>query len=122
MKSISPNVKPIDEINYTFPQSNYQVVPQVPFRAIITGPSGSGKSVLLVNMILDIYRNVFSRVFIWSPSIEVDSIWLPVKKYIKHQMKVDTDKEKCWFEEFNVEDLEKVLDTQHKITEYSKKT
>ena len=54
MKSISPNVKPIDEINYTFPQSNYQVVPQVPFRAIITGPSGSGKSVLLVNMILDI--------------------------------------------------------------------
>jgi ABC-type lipoprotein export system ATPase subunit len=64
MKSISPNVKPIDEINYTFPQSNYQVVPQVPFRAIITGPSGSGKSVLLVNMILDIYRNVFSRVFI----------------------------------------------------------
>jgi len=37
-------------------------------------------------------------------------------------MKVDTDKEKCWFEEFNVEDLEKVLDTQHKITEYSKKT
>jgi len=122
MNKISPNVKPIDEIHYTFPQSNYQVVPQVSFRAIITGPSGSGKSVLLVNMILDIYRNVFSRVFIWSPSIEVDSIWLPVKKYIKQQMKIDTDKEKCWFEEFNVEDLERVLDTQHKITEYSKKT
>ena len=73
-------------------------------------------------MILDIYKKVFERVFIWSPSIEVDSIWLPVKKYIKQQMKIDTDKEKCWFEEFNVEDLERVLDTQHKITEYSKKT
>jgi hypothetical protein len=51
-------------------------------------------------MILDIYKKVFERVFIWSPSIEVDSIWLPVKKYTKHQKKVDTDKEKCWFEEF----------------------
>ena len=121
MKNISPHVKPIDEIEYTFPQSKYQVVPKVPFRAIITGPSGSGKSVLLTNIILDIYKNVFSRVYIWSPSIEVDSIWLPVKKYIKQQMKVNTDKEKCWFEEFNVEDLERVLDTQHKITEYSKK-
>ena len=58
-------------------------------------------------MILDIYRNVFSRVFIWSPSIEIDSIWLPVKKYIKQQVKVDTGKEKCWFEEFNIEDLER---------------
>ena len=121
MKNISPNVKLIDEIHYTFPQSKYPNVPQVPFRAIITGPSGSGKSVLLTNMILDIYKNVFERVFIWSPSIEVDSIWLPVKKYIKHQMKVDTEKEKCWFEEFNVQDLEKIIQTQHKVTEYTKK-
>ena len=67
---------------------------------MIAGPSGSGQSVLLTNMILDIYKKVFERVFIWSPSIEVDSIWLPVKKYTKHQKKVDTDKEKCWFEEF----------------------
>ena len=57
-------------------------------------------------MILDIYKIVFSRVFIWSSSIEIDSIWLPVKK-IKQQVKVDTDKEKCWFEEFNIEDLER---------------
>ena len=72
-------------------------------------------------MILDIYKKVFERVFIWSPSIEVDSIWLPVKKYTKHQKKVDTDKEKCWFEELNVQDLEKIIDAQHKTTEYSKK-
>ena len=36
-------------------------------------------------------------------------------------MKVDTEKETCWFEEFNVQDLEKIIDTQHRITEYSKK-
>ena len=82
-----PKIEPIDEINWILLQSNYQVIPQVPFRASITGPSGSGKSVLLANLILNIYRNVFSRMFIWFPSIEVDSIWLPVKKYIKQQLK-----------------------------------
>ena len=120
-KNVSPDIRPIDEITYEFPQSKYEVAPKVPFRAIITGPSGSGKSVLLTNMVLDIYKGVFSRIYIWSPSINVDTIWNPVKKYIKEGMKVDTDKEKCFFEEFIPEELEKVIETQHKITEYSKK-
>ena len=92
-KNVSPDIRPIDEITYEFPQSKYEVAPKVPFRAIITGPSGSGKSVLLTNMVLDIYKGVFSRIYIWSPSINVDTIWNPVKKYIKEGMKVDTDKE-----------------------------
>ena len=120
-KNVSPDIRPIDEITYEFPQSKYEVAPKVPFRAIITGPSGSGKSVLLTNMVLDIYKGVFSRIYIWSPSINVDTIWNPVKKYIKEGMKVDTDKEKCFFEEFIPEELEKVIETQHKITECSKK-
>ena len=85
----------------------------MPFRSIITGPSGSGKSVLLTNMIMDIYKGVFSRVYIWSPSINVDSIWLPVKNYVKDEMKVDTDKEQVLFEDFHSEDLMKVIETQH---------
>ena len=118
----TPSVKPIDEIHYEHAQSKYDVAPKVPFRALITGPSGSGKSNLLINFILDIYRGVFERIYIWSPSINVDTIWLPVKKYIKETMKVDTDKEQFFFEEFNPEDMERVIDdTQHKITEYSKK-
>ena len=36
-------------------------------------------------------------------------------------MKVDTDKEPCWWDEFNVEDLERVIETQNKIIEYQKK-
>ena len=115
-------VKPINETKYDFKQSKYDYVPQVPFRALITGPSGSGKSLMLVSMILDIYKNVFSRVYIFSPSIEVDSIWLPVKKYIREELGVDTEKEKCWFDEFKPQDLEKIIETQHKITEWSKKT
>ena len=57
--------------------------------------------------------------YIWSPSINVDSIWLPVKKYIKEEMKVNTGKEQVLFEDVHSEDLMKVIETQHRITEYS---
>ena len=48
-------------------------------RSMLVGPSGSGKTVLLTSMILDIYKGCFSKVYIWSPSVEVDSTWKPVK-------------------------------------------
>ena len=91
-----PIVKPINEIKYEFKQSKYANVPKVPFRALIFGPSGSGKSVLLVSLILDIYRNVFQRVYVFSPSVNHDSIWLPVKKYVKDELNVNEEKETCF--------------------------
>ena len=61
-------------------KQNNDIAPKIPFRSIILGPSGSGKSILLQNMILNIYRNCFSRIYIFSPSIDVDDTWSPVKK------------------------------------------
>ena len=116
-----PKIELIDEVKYTYEESKYEVAPKIPFRALITGSSGCGKSNLLINMILDIYKNAFSRIYIWSPSINVDTIWLPVKKYINETMKIDIDKEPCFFQEFNAEDMEKIIDTQHKVIEYQKK-
>ena len=72
-------------------------------------------------MILDIYRGVFERIYIWSPSISVDSNWLPVKKYIQDNSKVDLEKEKCFFDKYIPEELEKVIKQQHKVIEYQKK-
>ena len=72
-------------------------------------------------MTLDIYRNVFARIYVWSPSISVDSNWTPVKRYIQDGLKVDLEKEKCFFDEYKPEELEKVIKQQHKVTEYQKK-
>ena len=36
-------------------------------------------------------------------------------------MNVDTEKETCFFEEYFPNDLEKVIDTHHKVIEYQKK-
>jgi GTPase SAR1 family protein len=111
-----PEIKPIKLKEYTTKQSKYgDVVPKLPTRSIILGPSGSGKTILLQNFILDIYRDAFERIYIWSPSINVDSSWQPVKKYIKEEMKVDNEKEQVFFENYNAEDLENVIDTQKKV-------
>ena len=117
----TPIVKPINVKEYDFKQSKYAVAPKLPFSQIITGPSGSGKGILLQSMILDIYRDVFERIYVWSPSISVDSNWLPVKRYIQDTLKVDLEKEKCFFDEYNPEELEQVIKRQHKVIEYQKK-
>ena len=78
---ITPIVKHINVREYEFKQSKYQIATRLPFSQIIVGPSGSGKGILLQSMILDISRDVFAtRIYVWSPSISVDSNWTPVKK------------------------------------------
>ena len=74
-----PQIKPIKVTEYETKQSKYETVPNLPVRSIILGPSGSGKTILLQNMVLDIYLDCFSRIYIFSPSINVDSTWMPVK-------------------------------------------
>ena len=54
-----PEVKPIQTIEYESKQSKYTQCGNLPIRSIILRPSGSDKTVLLVNMVLGIYKNVF---------------------------------------------------------------
>ena len=52
----TPIIKPINIKEYTVKQSKYQVVGKLPIKGYCLRASGSGKSVLLQNTILDIYR------------------------------------------------------------------
>ena len=73
-------------------------------------------------MIMDIYRDCFSRIFIFSPSIEVDMTWKPVKDYIDKHMKVrHTAEEPIYFDHYDPDALGNILETQHKITTFLKK-
>ena len=87
------NIKPYKSTEYTFQQSKYDIAAKLQFRAIMCGPSGTGKPVLLPNMILDIYRGCFSRVYIFSASIYVDMSWQPVINYLKKDLKQDEIKD-----------------------------
>ena len=117
-----PKIEPIKVKEYEVKQSKYSQCGKLPIRSILLGPSGSGKTVLLQNMILDIYRDCFSRIYIFSPSIEVDASWLPVKEYIEKEMKVQhTKEEPIYFDHYDPEDLQQIIGTQHKVTDYMKK-
>ena len=116
----TPIVKPIQLKEYNCKQSKYNdVVPKLPMRSMLVGPSGGGKTVLLTNMVLDIYRDCFSRVYIWSPSINVDSTWLPVKDYIRDHIKPN-EREKIYFDSYEPSELEQVIKTQQKVIDYQK--
>ena len=120
--SLIPKVEPIFTKEFEVKQSAYGVAGKLPIRSVILGPSGSGKTVLLQSMILDIYRGCFSRVYIFSPSIEVDHVWVPVKKYISEEMKVvHSDEEPIYFDHYDPEALSNIIEVQHKITNYLKK-
>ena len=106
-KNVGPEIKPINTriTQYNTKQSKYENAAKLLARSILLGPSRAGKSTLLVNSSLDVYRGCFSRICIFSPYINVDSVWLPVKKYIEHEMKINTKEEQCYFEEYNSNDL-----------------
>lgn len=117
----TPNIKPIKVKEYESKQSKYNHCAKLPMRACILGPSGSGKTILLQNMILDIYRGCFERIYIFSPSINVDQTWAPVKKYIKDELKVsDSEEEPIYFDHYNSEALDNIIQTQHKLVQYMK--
>ena len=115
-----PIVKPRNITEYEYKQSKYGHVPRIPFRSIIVASSTGGKTVLIQNLILDVYRDCFSRIFIFSPSVNTDPTFVEVKKYVRENMKVDDKKEKLYYEEYNAEELAQVIDTQTKIITYMK--
>ena len=80
-KHDSLEIKPIDLKEYSCKQSKHDHVPKVPLRMVLLAPSGSGKTVLLSNLILNIYRGCFERIYVFSPSIDIDKTWSPVRKY-----------------------------------------
>jgi hypothetical protein len=87
-----PIIKPVKLKEFNTKQSKYPKVGKLPTRALLCGPSGSGKG--------DIYRDCFSRIYIFSPSINVDMTWEPVKQYIAKEMKVQhADEEPIYFSE-----------------------
>ena len=68
--------------------------------------------------ILDGYRGVFSRVFVFSPTVHLDkATWDPVKRHVHNEMGVPLD-EQCFFDTWDVAALERILAEAEAITEY----
>ena len=114
-------VEPIGIPTYQFKNSKYEMMPSLPARMLAVASSTRGKTVLTQNLILKIYRNSFERMYIFSPSVDVDDTWNAVKKYIKDVVKADSEKDQLYFNHYDATALQKIIDTQHKAIEFQKK-
>ena len=81
-------IKPMKLQEYTCTQSKHDIVPELPLRGVILSPSGGRKTALRSNLILNVYRDCFERLYILSPSVHVDQKWQAVKEYPEKIMKV----------------------------------
>ena len=115
-----PDIKPIAVKQFEVKQSQYEQVPKLPCRSILLGASNSGKGILLQNLILDIYKGCFERVYIFSPSINVDHTWLPVKTYLDSTTNLSEDEPQFYYDHYDSESLENIITTQRKIIEHQK--
>ena len=115
-----PNIVPIAVRQYEVKQSKFEQVPKLPCRSILLGASNSGKGILLQNLILDIYRDCFERVYICSQSINVDHTWLPVKSYLDIKINLSEDEPELYYDHYDPESLQSIIDTQRKIIEHQK--
>jgi hypothetical protein len=102
---------------FTCEQSKHGGVPNLPLGGVILAPSGSGKTALLANLSLKVYRGCFERIYVFSPSVNVDQTWEAVHKYQAVVMKVrGSDTEKLYYERYNTEDFENVIETKPNVS------
>ena len=65
-------------------------------------------------------KDVFSRVYIWSPSIEVDNIHGSQLKIISETTS-NLMTEKTYVDSYDPSELEQVINTRQKVINYQKK-
>jgi len=106
---------------YEFKGSQYDHLPKVPLRGLVLGPSGSGKGVFLCDLICRLYRGCFERVYVWSPSVDLDHQWDAVKKYSSEVLGVDQSKEKTFFNTWDESEINKVIADHTAVTLQAKK-
>ena len=110
-------VKPRPTPEYHIVQPKSEILARVPgANHVILGPSKSGKSILWQSMLLDGYMDVFSRVFLFTPSGRVDDSLEPIKDYIEQRLGHDVKSEGPYmFEELDPAVIKGILKRQERI-------
>ena len=119
-----PKVVPRKTDKWTSDQPDDEILPSLPARMLLLGPSGAGKTQLIASMCLDFFRkhgkSCFSRIYIFSLSVLVDAVWKPVIHMCRSELGQDDAKEPFLFETYNPDDLERVITTQQAVIKRAK--
>jgi len=92
----------------------------IPTSWILGAATASGKTMIILNLLLRYYKDMFARIWFFSPSIKLDPQYGPIKKYLE-KMSPDQDREPLYFEELDQQVLGKILHDQRLICEECRK-
>ena len=81
-------VAPIGKKSYKYKQSKSDFLPALSARIIVSGPSSSGKGVLVANLLLNprLYRGCFDKIYYASGSSKLDHNLKPIQKYCEREL------------------------------------
>ena len=96
-----PKVRPIkpDIEDAEMTQSRYPTLPRLPVRALLVGPSASGKTQTSIWALIEGFKGLFDRVFIFCKTADCDSAWAPLIPHIRNEMKVPPSERVLWTDE-----------------------
>ena len=95
-------------------------LPDLPSSFILAAPTASGKTMIILNLLLRYYKDMFARIWMFSPSIKLDPQYAPLRKYLE-KMAPDQHKEPLMFEDLEQQTLGRLLDEQRLICEECRK-
>ena len=93
--------------------------PDLPTSFLLAAPTASGKSQIILNLLLRYYKDQFARIWIFSPSIKLDPQYAALRKHLEKMS--DQQKEPLYFEDMDQAALGKILNEQRLITESCRK-
>ena len=91
----------------------------LPTSFLLAAPTASGKTMIILNLLLRYYKDMFARIWIFSPSIKLDPQYAPLRKALEKMS--DQQKEPLMFEDLDQAVLGKLLDEQRTIVEECRK-
>lgn len=86
--------------------------PKHPFRLVVTGESGSGKTTVACHLLEKMYKNYFHKIDFFSPTVKSDPSWSCIDFEDNDRIKVH--------EELDIEELAAIYDEAHSKVEQHK--
>ena len=108
---------PIKTKSWTHTQSKYDNVCKLPCRKLLLAQTNSGKTTLILNMLLDVYRDAWERIVVFSSSWETDSTWEPLKQYMRER---EWNLDECGFSTYSDTVLSGIIAEQAAIVRWQK--
>ena len=107
------------EVKFDWPQPPAPYPPSQRSGALI-GPSGVGKTTTAIAMLMGPYKDVYSRVYVFSPSCAkgIDPAWDAYRKFVKEQGV--PEEEQTFFSTWEPQILEKLIKRHSKVNAHLK--